>query len=274
MANAPRPRAFHGVVEQLRAEILSGRRRPGDRLPPERVLADQFAISRGGVREALRALEMQGLVRVDHGYAGGVFVAEPGTIQVLGALQASLLLGQVGVDELYHARLLFEPAIARLAVERSERRSLADRLSANIGRAQARLADGANPFGCNVEFHAILAQAAGNRVVGLVMRALLELLEGLDRQYPTNRAISEAALRDHQQMLEAVYAHEASWVEALMVGHLVRIESRFAEIQAHLDRDRAAPSEGIPSWPGSPGETSPQRSRRGATAPGGGVGHA
>ena len=88
-----------------------------DRLPAESVLAEQFGVSRMGVREALRVLELQGLVEVRHGYAGGVFVAEPNGAALLGALEDSLRQGQVGADELYQARVLVEPAIARLAAE-------------------------------------------------------------------------------------------------------------------------------------------------------------
>ncbi len=104
----PRPRAFHAIVERLRDDIFRGRRKPGDRLPPEQVLAEQFEVSRTGVREALRVLEIQGLVRVRHGYGGGVFIADVGFSPVLGALRTSLELGQLNVDELYEARVLFD----------------------------------------------------------------------------------------------------------------------------------------------------------------------
>src|SRR4051794_28184068 len=77
MVRAARPRAFHAIVDQVRADVFARRRRPGDRLPAESLLAELFGVSRMGVREALRVLELQGLVEVRHGYAGGVFVAEP-----------------------------------------------------------------------------------------------------------------------------------------------------------------------------------------------------
>src|SRR4051794_40938056 len=139
MVRAARPRAFHAIVDQVRADVFGRRRRPGDRLPADSVLAEQFGVSRMGVREALRVLELQGLVEVRHGYAGGVFVAEPNGAALLGALEDSLRQGQVGADELYQARVMVEPAIARLATEQDPD-GLAARLAENVARTEQALA--------------------------------------------------------------------------------------------------------------------------------------
>jgi GntR family transcriptional regulator, transcriptional repressor for pyruvate dehydrogenase complex len=144
MVRATRPRAFHAIVDQVRADVFGRRRRPGDRLPPEPALAEQFGVSRMGVREALRVLELQGLVEVRHGYGGGAFIAEPTGTALLGALEDSLRQGQVGADELYQARVLVEPAITRLAVA-SEPDALAERLADNAARTEQALADASWP---------------------------------------------------------------------------------------------------------------------------------
>ncbi len=249
MSNRHRPRAFHSIVEQIRDEIFTGRRKPGDRLPPEQILAKQFNVSRTGVREALRVLEFQGLVEVRHGYAGGAFVGDGGLTPVLGALQTSLQLGQVEVSELYEARQLFEPTIARLAVQRADPASL-KRLDENAKRAKAMIAAGADVFSVNLEFHAILVQAAGNRVLALVTQALLALLERLDREYPTNRGVSRKAVSDHVQLVSAIRAHNAVRAEQLMIKHLHDLEGRFARIQKQMQRQRSGGVDVIPTWGG------------------------
>jgi GntR family transcriptional repressor for pyruvate dehydrogenase complex len=243
-ARAPRARAFQSIVEQVRGDIFRHRLEPGDRLPPEPLLSEQFGVSRTGVREALRVLELQGLVRVRHGYEGGVFVAEPGASPILSALETSFQLGQVDVDELYQARVLFEPTMARLAVERGAER-LATELADNVARAEGVLAAAAPAFAANLEFHAIIARAAGNRVLSLVMHAFLELLESVDRDYPTNPEISRQALAEHQVLLDAVRARDGGQVERLMQAHLVRLEDRFAAIQARVQRERSAAREAL-----------------------------
>jgi DNA-binding FadR family transcriptional regulator len=225
-----RPRAFHAIVERIRADIFEGRRNLGDRLPSEHELAEQFNVSRPGVREALRVLESQGLVRIRHGYEGGVFVADGGLTPVLGALETLLQLNHIEVNELYEARTLFEPTIARLALERADGAMLRQ-LDDNVARAKAALAAGADVFAINLEFHAVLAQAAGNRILALVMRALLELLERLDRSTPTNRLISCKAVDDHAELLEAIRTRDVARAERRMAVHLRDLKGRFVRIQ-------------------------------------------
>lgn len=249
MSSPPRPRAFHAIVKQIRDDIFRGRRQPGDRLPPEQVLAEQFNVSRTGVREALRVLESQGLVHIRHGYAGGVFVAEGGLTPVLGALRTSLQLGQVEVNELYEARVLFEPILARLAAERGSDAILLQ-LEDNVARARAALDAGTDAYAVNLKFHTILAQASGNRVLAVVMQPLLELLHRSDRTYPTNRQISRKAVNDHVHLLAAIRARDVTGSERLMVKHLRDLKGRFARIQEQMRRMRAPGRDAIPTWGG------------------------
>ena len=219
----PGRRVYQPLVEQIRRDIFQRQRHPGDRLPHERALAEQFGIGRSAVREALRVLEIQGLVEVRHGYRGGAFVAEPGASPLLWALDASLRLDHVGVDELYEARRLVEPMLARLAAER-DASALAALLEANVVEAEARIDEGRSAFALNVEFHAILAKAGGNRVVNLIMRAILDLLqESRERQPTDDPNLSREAVRGHRQILEAISASDGRLVEALMLAHLMRV---------------------------------------------------
>src|SRR5439155_14584032 len=188
MVRATRPRAFHAIVEQIRGDIFAQRRRPGDRLPSEPLLAEHFGVSRTGVREALRVLELQGLVEVRHGYAGGAFVSEPDCAPIVGALEVSLRHSQVDVDELYQARLLFEPAVTRLAVGRDPE-ALATRLADNMARTRRALAERAPVSALNREFHLILAEHAGNRVLALIMQPLQAVLETLDERHPNTPTV-------------------------------------------------------------------------------------
>lgn len=201
------------------------------------------------MREAVRVLEIQGLVQVRHGYGGGVFVADLGFTTVLGALQTSFQRGQLHVDELYDLRVLLEPMVARLAVERAGP-GLAEQLADNVVRAQTLLGDGATAFGVNLEFHAILARAVGNRILGLIMQALLELVERLHHDYPTNRTVSRRALHDHHELIEAVRLGEPERAAQAMAAHLRRLESQFARIQEQIRLDRGATDQAIAPWRG------------------------
>jgi len=197
----------------------------------------------------MRVLENQGLVQVRHGYAGGGFVADNALGPALGALQTSLQLGQVEVDELYQARLFFEPTMARMTAARASDMVVAQ-LEENYERARAAVEAGSDAFAINLQFHTILARAAGNRVLAIFIQALVELLEILDREYPTNRSVSMKAVSDHSQLIAAVRDHDAGRAESLMTDHLRELEDRFAQIQRKVRRMRAADRAPIPPWGG------------------------
>jgi len=245
MPPVARVRAFHAIVERVHEDIFAGQRRPGDRLPSEHLLGEQFGVSRAGVREALRVLELEGLVEVRHGYGGGVFVAEPNHTPILGALSVSLRLGQVDVAELYEARQLVEPSIARGAVEGDTTR-LVQRLVANLEATDAALEGGAPVSALNREFHGILAEQASNRVLGLIMQALQELLESVDQRFPNSPALSRCALMEHRQILEAVCARDGERAERLMRGHLASLQGRLRRV---ADEPDGAPVRGANAAP-------------------------
>jgi len=240
-----RARAYRAIVDRIQQDIVDGRLQAGDRLPSEHLLAEQFGVSRAGVREALRVLELQGLVDVRHGYAGGAFVAEPGHSPILGALQVSLRLGQCSADELYQARLLLEPALARLAVERAGA-VLAARLGENVARTGQALARGLSVSALNREFHAIVAEVADNRVLGVMMQALQELLENLDQRFPNAPDVSRCAFDEHGEILAAVRAGDAPRTETLMRNHLQRLQGR-----VRRGEGARTPSASVPAVNGS-----------------------
>ena len=195
-------------------------------------------------------LEAQGLIEIRHGDAGGAFVAELGLAPLLGALHNSLQMGQVDVSELYEARQLFEPAITRLAVERSSAAAIRQ-LEENVAQARQALDSGTDAFAINLQFHAVLAHGAGNRVAGLVTQALVELLERIDREYPTNRGVSRKAVHDHAELVEAIRAGDGARAEGLMIEQLQELEARFARIQEQGSRQRARRKKAIPPWGGA-----------------------
>lgn len=249
MSSRSRARAFHSIVQELREDILSGRRQPGDRLPPEQVLSERFQVSRTAVREAVRVLEALGLIEIRHGYAGGAFVAELGSAPLMGALQNSLQMGQLDVSELYEARQLFEPSIIRLAADRASP-LLVRQLEENVALASQALRSGNDAFAINLQFHTILAHGAGNRVAGLVTQALVEMLERIDREYPTNRGVSRKAVHDHAHLLEVIKEGDGPRAQELMVDHLRDLEGRFARIQDMVSTQRAGRKKAIPPWGG------------------------
>src|SRR5512135_3364175 len=103
------------IFMQLKAAILSGRFKPGERMPTERELTQQFQVSRVVVREAIRELEINGLVRILQGPTGGAYVTDLSFDHLNNAFLDLFLYNKLSVAELIHARLVIECEIARLA---------------------------------------------------------------------------------------------------------------------------------------------------------------
>src|ERR687895_451486 len=200
-----RVKLYEEVAARIRGLIASGELGPGQALPSERKLAEQFKVGRAVIREAIRQLEVSGLVESRHG--GGNYVREV-TVEHLVAPIASVLNGMVPLlEELMAARLFFEPQIARAAAARATPEDLR-LLEDIINRQEERSANGQAGAEEDAEFHDLLARATHNTVVERVMGVLDSLLE--DSQARLFRSVqrSKLSLEGNRRILEAVQNHD------------------------------------------------------------------
>ena len=172
------PRAFEEVTAQLRRRVIHGHLKPGDRLPAERDLALKLGVSRNTVREALRGLEMAGVLRLQKGARGGAFLVAPNGDTVATALQDMFQLGSVTPAQLTEARLFVTESVVRLACERITDETI-DELERNVEESfrASEAADYATRSRINLEFHKILARATGNPVFVAVMGGLIAVMQ-------------------------------------------------------------------------------------------------
>jgi DNA-binding FadR family transcriptional regulator len=171
-------RAFEEIAEQIRNELSTRRLRAGDRLPPERALAEQFGVSRNTLREALRSLENAGLLRLQKGAAGGAFVRESTGEAIVTGLRDMFHLGAIQPEHLTEARVMIESIVVRTACERAGAEDLAA-LNANIQAAERAARDKASFYeqaGLHLDFHRVLARATKNPVMVIVMEALIDVM--------------------------------------------------------------------------------------------------
>ncbi len=222
-----RPRAFQRIVAAIREDVFRRRLSPGDRLAHEAALAERFQVSRLAVREALRVLELQGIVRVEHGFQGGAYVTEGGSGPVTNALETMLRLEHLERGEIYTARRYLEPEIAALAAHALDEGSVAA-LRENVAEGERRLAAGRSAFTTNVDFHAGLAGSCGNRILTLMSDALLELLRAVESRRPSDGLVNREACAAHRAILDAVVRRDADLARALMARHLEWLEHHFA----------------------------------------------
>lgn len=202
------------VAEQLREAILSGDLAPGEALPTERELAESFGVSRPSVREALRALQAQGLI-TRTGAPGRAVVAGEVAALAGNALVNLLRLNQVELTDLVDFRSVLESAALRLAAR--------NRDPARLEEAREALAEMNGDMTieafdeADVRFHVALVRASGNEAMHLVMLALRQgvarhLLDAL-RAQPDPPAILRRLTAEHAAILKAVelgYAEQAA----------------------------------------------------------------
>jgi GntR family transcriptional repressor for pyruvate dehydrogenase complex len=216
-------RAFEEILHQLEQAIVAGHIAAGDRLPPERELADRFRVSRTSVREALRVLEALGVVRVRRGADNGAtLLEEPGNAFVH-LFNFQLALEHISVASLVEFRTLIESWAAATVARRhgAEVAPELERLVAQMGR---RGVDPAAFHELDAAFHLELVRAAGNELVTLVLegarsaiaRVMLEAITSAGDWPATQRRL----VREHRAVCSAIRERRPEEAAKLIEKHI------------------------------------------------------
>ncbi|HYS63334.1 MAG TPA: GntR family transcriptional regulator [Paraburkholderia sp.] len=219
-------RAFEEVALQIRAQLSSGELRPGDRLPAERDLAEQFGLSRNTVREALRTLEISGVLEFRKGTTGGAFVREGQGDGVVTGIADLFRLGTLGHEHLTEARMVVALATTRATCERGSEADL-DALVNNVRAAETAVKAGniSERVSINLEFFRILANASRNPLLIILTDALIEiqvlLLEVL------TPAPSSTVMASRRRLLKHLLARDTEGAAGEMEVHLKALERHY-----------------------------------------------
>jgi GntR family transcriptional regulator, transcriptional repressor for pyruvate dehydrogenase complex len=227
------PRVYEQIVGHIERAIYDGRLRQGQKLPPERQLARDLKASRVAVREALRTLELRGLVDVRQGSTGGYFVREVDDRPLVRDFETLFRLGRASWPQLVEARRLIEPEVASLAAQRATEADLKN-LGAALDQRSEHAVAGLPARQFDLEFHRALAEAARNPVHAVITHALIELeAEVLVPQPELTEADSAQVETAHRRIFDAVAAGNAVEARAAMVAHI-------DDVQARLERSAVA----------------------------------
>jgi GntR family transcriptional regulator, transcriptional repressor for pyruvate dehydrogenase complex len=218
------PKAAQRVAERIRSAIRAGELRDGDRLPPERVLIEQFGYSRAIVREALRMLEEEGLISLHAGRNGGAVIRKPGTERLVNAFDMLLRLQMTTQEDFYEARRLLEPLLVRMAIDRATPDDIA---------ALRRCLD--PPRDRHNRFHRTLSEAAHNNVLAVVMHIIMELCL---RQTKTGEFETTHLTEVHGAIIDAIEARDAETATRRLIEHIDTSETQALEVRRTI-RKRA-----------------------------------
>jgi DNA-binding FadR family transcriptional regulator len=234
-------RSFEAVCDQIRQQLAKGELRPGDRLPSEKELTEQFDISRSCVREALRSLEAAGLVEVRTGIHGGFYISN-GSATASGlaqSVQDMVSLGQISIADVTEARVELMCMAIRLACTRATEEDFAA-IEADIHYHTElfRTGRGSRNTKSVVEFYRLIARATHNEVIVMMVDALSEIIRTLlARVDPQPR---KDLMQVRRKVLALMRARDPEGAAKAMSAHLGRVNDYLESENRKTERNRKA----------------------------------
>jgi DNA-binding FadR family transcriptional regulator len=222
-------RVSEEVAEQLKQSIVSGHFNPGEKLPPERDLSEQFRVSRVAIREALRKLEHAGFIITRQGATGGAYVTDLNFEYLVNAFLDLFRADKISIPELHYVRLLVEPEVARLAAS-NVTPEYAQQLKEALEIEELPITSLSVDVDRKQKVHFILAEMCGNRFFEALMRSLLGLTKKVveavnpdpDYVHPTGM---------HRFVVEAVVAGNAEAASEAMKKHTLDFGENFIKME-------------------------------------------
>jgi GntR family transcriptional repressor for pyruvate dehydrogenase complex len=214
-------RLYEQIVQQIEQRILSGQLKVGDRLPPERELAEQFGVSRTAVREAVKALHEKGLLQIQPGR--GTFIANGATRVVRHSFDMMMRSGRSnGLANLVEVREILEPEIAALAAARAHEEHIGAMRQAVVTMDGA-LTDPKAFIEADLDFHLALAEATQNMIILSLIDSVVDLLcEQRARIFRVDGGPQRGQIH-HRRILAAVVKHDPEAARQAMRAHLHQV---------------------------------------------------
>jgi GntR family transcriptional repressor for pyruvate dehydrogenase complex len=225
-------RLFFDIVRDIAADGLS----PGDRLPAQTAMAQGYGVSLIPLREALRMLELSGLISLRPGLAAGTLSEPSGAGHLAPLLMAVLCLRRVSYREILDACAIAEPLLAATAAARGDREAVIAEFAPFLEARPRRRAEAPS-------FREAVARAAGNPALELVAQALTEVVAGLQE----GRSIDAACAQDEGLIAQTILAGDRAEAYRLMEAH---VRAEFRDV---LERTGRRPDEAFTPPPASSG---------------------
>lgn len=224
----------HQIASRIRDAILEGRLKVDDRLPTEDDLAARFGVSRPTVREALKILGAQNLIRSRRGPAGGSFVRLPNSAevreQISGLTSILVSVGEFSLFEVAEARLELEQVCCRIAAERRTESDL-KALDAELARQRDIEITDIEFCASDVHFHTLLVQATQNAVLRFVMAAVTETLQPVSNMVVYRFRERPLIVRHHEKILTALRERDGDAAVAAVKEQMLYLSKKFAQAQ-------------------------------------------
>jgi DNA-binding FadR family transcriptional regulator len=235
-----RKKLFQQVAAHLESQILEGRLKPGDLLPPERDLQNRFGVGRPAIREALITLQRSGLVEISNGARAKVAMpTAQGVVSGMGSAVRQMLSTEQGQRHFQGVRLFFETALARHAA-RCISPEQQVKLKAALDDNRDARGDRESFIRTDIAFHFVLAEITDNPIFAALHAAMSGWLKGQRVVTLDAPGQEETAYEAHVAIYEAIAARDPDRAEAAMAKHLHQLEGTFWRLRERLEGEERA----------------------------------
>lgn len=221
---SPRPHKTAILLAQrIIGEITDDGHPPGTMLPPEREMLEHYGVARGTLREALRYLEMQGVLAIKPGPGGGPEIKGFDPRSLASVIAMLLHLSGAPFATVLETRQVLEPGTAALAAARIDDEALGElrqsiaAMDATVGDTQAFIAE-------NRTFHAIIARASGNHLFELLLGSLAWIIDATALGVTYSARRQKAVVAAHQRIYDTLEAGDPASAEQAMTAHMEEFE--------------------------------------------------
>jgi GntR family transcriptional repressor for pyruvate dehydrogenase complex len=215
-----RNKVYEEVAQQIERLILK-KLRPGDKLPSERELAELLRVSRSSIRDAIRGLELMGMVEPRQG--AGTIVREISSDSLINPFSNALKRRRESVSELLDFRKMLEPPLAARAATHASADEISE-MEEILERQEAKQAQGESAVPEDTEFHYSVALASGNGVVLKVLDIVMDLLRDTRERSLQVEGRPQKSIAGHRRILAAIKRHDAEAAKSAMRRHIEDVE--------------------------------------------------
>ena len=220
------------IIEQIRKAIFEGQLKPGDKLPSERELVENFKVSKATLREAIRSLEVLGFLEIRKGASGGSFVTEVDMEKARDCFTNFLHFKNLSLKDLSEVRLLLEPHIAEkaaLGINEEDLKRLEELLREcdYVLKHDIPIESRKN----EVEFHRIIASVTGNPILMFILDFVENLLIDTKEILQPSREFSQKVQKAHRRIYKALLERNGKKARAEMVKHVREVEQDLVAFQ-------------------------------------------
>lgn len=225
------------IAQNIREAIVSGKLKIDEKLPTEEDLAQRFEVSRPTIREALKTLAAQNLIRSRRGPAGGNFVQKPSmgdlTTTLSNACSLLVSVGEIDLSDISEARLELETMCVRMAAKRRSKEHL-EQMATEIAIQQDSAIDDVAFCASDVRFHQTLAQTTGNPLLQLAMLPVIAALQPASNMVVFRHRKREIIVDQHVRMHQALAARDGVAAEQVVVEQVEYLRTQYMLAQSSI----------------------------------------